>query len=74
MRSRSCPPPQHGAVYLYDRDDHCLALRASTGFDPLPPIACPPTPATLRAFTTGERHRVSSADDLRHVLGDATDA
>ena len=69
------PAAQRGAIYLYDRDGHRLALRASTGFDPLPPMALPTNAGYVaRAFTTGELHRVSSADDLRHVLLDAADA
>jgi two-component system NtrC family sensor kinase len=68
------PDAQRGVIYLADQAGGRLALRASTGFNPLPPIAVPANAGCVgRAFTTRQMHIASSTAEVERMLTDEAD-
>lgn len=65
------PEAQHGAIYLADIQSERLALRASRGFNPLPPIAVPTATGLIgQTFITRQPHIVHSTAELHEYLSD----
>ena len=68
------PDAQRGTIYLADGANDRLTLRASAGFDPLPPVAVPASTGWLgRAFTEGEVVVAGSRSEWERLLVDEAD-
>lgn len=67
------PEAQHGAIYLADIPSERLALRASRGLNPLPPIAVPTATGLIgQTFTTRQSRIIHSTAELHEHLSDPT--
>ncbi len=68
------PEAQRGAIYLADADGTRLALRASAGFDPIPPIAVSAHSGWIaRAFQAHDVIVAGSRSEWERLLVDETD-